>query len=146
MITPVNARGLCEFCGLCDSRYASREPSAWHAGGVAEDGQIRWLSVPEVGERLGLSPSRVRRLLEERILLAVRREGVLAIPESFLDEEGPLRDLRGTLLVLGDAGYDDEEAMRWMLEPEDSLGVAPVDALRAGRRSEVRRVAQALAF
>lgn len=102
--------------------------------------------MPEVGERLGLSPSRVRRLLEERILLAVRREGVLAIPESFLDEEGPLRDLRGTLLVLGDAGYDDEEAMRWMLEPEDSLGVAPVDALRAGRRSEVRRVAQALAF
>lgn len=113
---------------------------------MAETSSTEWLSVPEVGERLGLTPSRVRRLLEERMLLAVRREGALAIPASFLDDEGPLRDLRGTLVVLGDAGFDDDEAMRWMLEPEDSLGVAPVDALRAGRRSEVRRVAQSLAF
>ena len=44
------------------------------------------------------------------------------------------------------AVYTDDEAMRWMLTPEDSLGVAPIDALRSGRKAEVRRVAQALAF
>jgi hypothetical protein len=35
--------------------------------------------------------------------------------------------------------------MEWLLEPDDSLGVAPITALRAGRKAEVRRVAQALA-
>jgi hypothetical protein len=36
--------------------------------------------------------------------------------------------------------------MNWLLTPEDSLGVSPVDALKAGRKAEVRRVAQALGF
>ena len=36
--------------------------------------------------------------------------------------------------------------MRWLLEEDDSLAAAPIDALRAGRKAEVRRVAQALAF
>jgi hypothetical protein len=48
--------------------------------------------------------------------------------------------------VLGDSGFTDDEAMHWLLTPEDSLGVSPVDALKAGRKAEVRRVAQALGF
>jgi hypothetical protein len=36
--------------------------------------------------------------------------------------------------------------MHWLLTPEESLGIAPIDALRAGRKAEVRRVAQALGF
>lgn len=55
-----------------------------------------------------------------------------------------MTELRGTLTVLADDGFDDEEAMTWMLEPEESLGAAPIDALRDGRKAEVRRVAQAL--
>ncbi|MET0481042.1 MAG: Rv2175c family DNA-binding protein, partial [Mycetocola sp.] len=54
-------------------------------------------------------------------------------------------ELRGTLVVLADARFTDEEAMEWMLSTEESLGTAPIDALRAGRKAEVRRVAQALA-
>jgi hypothetical protein len=105
-----------------------------------------WLTVPDLVERLGLSPSRVRRLIEDRHLLALRRNGVLSVPEVFLDEEGPLPELRGTAILLGDSGFANDEAVRWLLEPDDSLGVAPIDALLAGRKAEVRRVAQALAF
>lgn len=105
-----------------------------------------WLTVPEVAEAIGESASRVRRLIEERALLAVRRDGVLKIPASFLRDGEPLHELKGTLVLLADNRYTDDEAMRWMLEVDDVLGTAPVEALRAGRKAEVRRVAQALAF
>jgi hypothetical protein len=105
-----------------------------------------WLTVPDVAERLGSTPARVRRLLEDKHLLAVRRDGVLRIPEVFLHGEEPLPELRGTAILLGDSGFDDEGAVAWLLDDEDSLGAAPIDALRAGRKAEVRRVAQALAL
>jgi hypothetical protein len=105
-----------------------------------------WLTVPDLADRLSLTPSRIRRLIEDRHLLAVRRDGVLSVPEVFLDDEGPLPELRGTAILLADSGYTNDEAMHWLLEPDDSLGVAPIDALHAGRKAEVRRVAQALAF
>jgi hypothetical protein len=105
-----------------------------------------WLPIPDVAERLGTTPSRLRRLIEDRALLGSRIDGVLRIPESFLGEGEPLRELRGTIMLLGDAGFSDDEIVRWLLEPEESLGCAPIEALRAGRKAEVRRVAQALAF
>ena len=91
-----------------------------------------WLTIPEVAERLAL--------------LAVRRDGALRVPEDFLGDEGPVRELRGTVVVLRDAGYTDDEAMTWLLEERDELGTAPIAALRAGRKAEVRRIAQSLAF
>lgn len=105
-----------------------------------------WLTVPDLVERMGIPQGKVRRLLEERILLATRIDGVLKVPADFLDGAEPVHELRGTLVVLGDAGFSDDEAMRWLLEEEDSLGTAPITALRAGRKAEVRRVAQALGF
>lgn len=104
-----------------------------------------WLTVPHLVDLLGISPGKVHRLIEDRVLLAVRRDGVLQVPADFLRDAEPLHELRGTLVVLHDAGFDDDEAMAWLLEEEESLGIAPIDALRAGRKAEVRRVAQALA-
>lgn len=104
-----------------------------------------WLTVPDVAERLRLTPSRVRRLIEDRHLVAVRRDGVLQIPSVFLDDDEPLGELRGTLTVLSDNGFSDDEAMEWLLATDDTIGVAPIDALIAGRKAEVRRVAQSLA-
>lgn len=95
---------------------------------------------------LQLSPGKVHRLIEDRHLLAVRRDKVLVIPEEFVLDGEPLKDLRGTLMLLADDGFSDDEAMQWMLEVNDLLGVSPIAALRAGRKAEVRRVAQALAF
>jgi hypothetical protein len=103
-----------------------------------------WLTVPDLVDLLGVNVGRVRRLIEDKYLLAVRVDGVLRVPADFISGSEPLSELRGTLFVLSDAGFDDEEAMNWLLETEESLGVAPIDALRAGRKAEVRRVAQAL--
>lgn len=107
---------------------------------------IRWLSIPELVDILGIGVSKVRRLIEDRSLLAAKVDGVWKVPQLFIRDGEPLVELRGTLLVLHDSGYSDEEAMRWLLEDEDSIGTAPIDALRAGRKAEVRRVAQALGF
>lgn len=106
----------------------------------------RWLTVPDLVELLGLSPGKVHRLLEDRHLLAVRRERVLVIPEEFLRDGEPLHELPGTLTLLADNGFSDDEAMEWMLSPTDLLGTSPIEALRAGRKAEVRRIAQTLAF
>jgi hypothetical protein len=92
-----------------------------------------------------MSQSRVRHLIEDKSLLAIRRDNVVSVPSLFLRDGAPLPELRGTLFVLADDGFTDMQAMTWLLEVDDSLGVAPIEALRAGRKAEVRRVAQALA-
>jgi hypothetical protein len=104
----------------------------------------RWLTVPDLVELLGVSPGRVHRLFEDRTLLPARVGGVLRVPIEFLDGTEPLPELRGTLVVLGDNGFSDDEAVRWMLSDEESIGLPPIAALRAGRKAEVRRVAQSL--
>lgn len=113
---------------------------------MTESDSTVWLTVPDLVDALGLPQGRVRRLIEDRVLLAVRRAGVLVVPADFLLDGEPLRELRGTLTVLADAGYSDEETMTWMLSPEASLGTTPIAALRSGRKSEVRRIAQSLGF
>jgi hypothetical protein len=111
---------------------------------VSDFPDVQWLTIPDLTEILGLKVSQVRRLIEDRALLAYRLDGVWKVPADFLDGAEPLSELRGTLVVLGDSGFTDAEAMQWLLEPEDSLGVSPIAALHEGRKAEVRRVAQAL--
>ena len=106
----------------------------------------QWLTIPDLVELLGITQSQVRRLIEDRALLAARVDGVLKVPADFINDGEPLGELRGTIVVLGDAGFSDDEAIHWLLTDEDSLGVPPIAALRAGRKAEVRRVAQALGF
>jgi hypothetical protein len=106
-----------------------------------------WLTVPELVDVLGVPQGRVRRLIEDYSLLAARVDGVLKVPADFVKDGEPLSELRGTVIVLHDAGFSDDEAMNWLLTESELLGaVAPIDALRAGRKAEVRRVAQALGF
>jgi hypothetical protein len=105
----------------------------------------QWLTIPDLVDLLGVGQSRVRRLIEDRQLLAVRIDGVLKVPADFIKDSEPLTELRGTLYVLADDGFSDDEAMRWLLSVDENLQAAPIDALLAGRKAEVRRVAQALA-
>jgi len=113
---------------------------------VTTASETTWLSIPDLVDILGIGVSKVRRLIEDHSLLAAKIDGVWKVPAVFLRDNEPLVELRGTVLVLHDAGFTDEEAMRWLLSEEESLGAAPIDALRAGRKAEVRRVAQALGF
>lgn len=105
-----------------------------------------YLTVPELVEILQITPSKLHRLIEDRQLAAVRIDGVLRVPAEFIVGNEPLNSLRGTLLALADAGFSDEEAVAWLLGPNDELDQRPIEALRAGRKSAVRRATQALAF
>jgi len=119
-----------------------------HSGIVTADApryETDWLTLPELVEILGEPLGRVRRLLDENHLVGSRRDGAFKVPSVFIRDGHPLSSLRGTVIVLHDAGFSDDEVIDWLLTPEDTIGVAPIEALLAGRKSEVRRVAQTLA-
>jgi hypothetical protein len=120
--------------------------AAWQSCCVTDFSTHDWLTIPDLTEQLGLKVSQVRRLIEDRALLALKIDGVWKVPALFIVGDEPLGELKGTIVVLGDAGFSDEEALRWLLEVDDSLATSPIEALRAGRKAEVRRVAQALGF
>lgn len=107
-----------------------------------------WLSLGATADLLGVSPSRVRQLVRENQLIAVRHGDTREpeVPADFLLEDHPVKGLGGTITVLADAGFDPEESVRWLFTEDDSLPGSPIQALRENRGTEVRRRAQALAF
>ena len=107
-----------------------------------------WLTLPDVAQLMGLEVGKVRRLVQDRYLIGVRRgeRNVFSVPRALLQDDQPLPELRGTLTVLSDAGFDDVAALEWLFTPDDSLPGTPIDALRSGSKTEVRRRAQALAL
>lgn len=126
-----------------------------------------WLSLPVVAERLGTTANSVRNALSDRRIVGMRRgeRAVFTIPETFLvpahmsnpANVTPVRytatgdekiiimpSLKGTIILLGDLGLNDTEIIAWLFTAESSLGETPIAALRAGRKSAVRRAAQGL--
>ena len=110
----------------------------------------QWLTVPDIAERLGIRLADVRRLIDDREVLAARtgERRVVAVPAKFFDDEGVLPALKGTFTVLADGGMKDDEILVWLFTPDATLPVegAPIDALRGGFKTEVRRRAMELAF
>ncbi len=106
------------------------------------------LPLPDVADRLGQPVTKVRQALRDGHLLAVRRAGVLCVPELFLtDDDEIVKGLPGTITVLADAGFSPDDMLRWLFQPDETLpGGTPIDALRATGGREVKRRAQALAF
>lgn len=105
-----------------------------------------WLALPDVAERLDMPVNRVRQLVREGRLLALRKDGVLRTPVELIGSPTALKHLPGVLTLLHDAGYNDEEAFRWLYTPDDSLPGVPAEALGDNRATEVKRRAQALGF
>ncbi|MBB2933996.1 hypothetical protein FHX82_001016 [Amycolatopsis bartoniae] len=105
------------------------------------------LSLGEVSEVLSLSVNKVRQLLRDGQLLAIRRAGELYVPADFLAGNAPVKGLAGLLTVLTDAGFSRTEMLRWLYSEDESLpGTTPVNALRMNHGTEVKRRAQAMAF
>jgi hypothetical protein len=115
--------------------------------------------LPTVAEMLGVPVTKVHQQLREGHLIAVRRAGVVVVPQVFFSEEGNVvKSLPGLLAVLHDGGYRDTEIVRWLFTPDESLTVSrdgstevlsnarPVDALHSHQAREVVRRAQALAY
>ena len=105
----------------------------------------QWLTMPELVEALDVPLGRVRRLIDEHYLVGSRRSGVFAVPAAFIVDGHPLSSLRGTIIVLQDAGFTDDELIDWLFEDEESLGRSPIAALLDGHKSAVRRLARTLA-
>jgi hypothetical protein len=106
-----------------------------------------WLTLPEVAERLGLDITKIRPLIKDGQLIAVRRgeNKVLMVPADFIGDGIITKGLSGTLTVLKDDGFADEETLEWLFTPDPSLPGTPAQALRENRGTEVKRRAQALA-
>ncbi|MCX2747988.1 Rv2175c family DNA-binding protein [Arthrobacter sp. MI7-26] len=107
-----------------------------------------WLPLPDVAELLNVSITKVHGLLDERAVVAVRvgERNIRSIPALFIQDGHVVDSLKGTIAVLGDAGYTDEELIAWLFTADESLRGRPVDALREGRKTEIRRRAQSLAW
>ena len=122
-------------------------------GGVAQNDLLAdsfvgtCLSLAEVADRLGIPPGRIKQLLRDRKLIAVRQsDGTLGVPAAFLDGHQIIKGLHGTLTLLFDCGFDEPEAVRWLFTADDTLPGTPIQAIAEHRGTEVNRRAQALAF
>lgn len=105
-----------------------------------------WITVPDAAELLGVPLGRVHRMIEEHELVAVKIDGVKKIPAEIIVDGEPLHSLKGTVSVLLDSGFSLEGAVEWLYTPDETLPGTPMAALIAGRKTEIRRRAQALAI
>ena len=105
-----------------------------------------WVALPDIAEMLDVKITRVHQMVKERSLIAVRRDGVLRVPAEFLANPTVRKHLPGVLNLLLDAGYNDEEALRWLYTPDPTLPGTPAHALCGDLATEVKRRAQALGF
>ncbi len=121
---------------------------AWQIDAVSESPlePADWLTLPDIAQRLELPITRIHQMVRDHALLAVRREGALRVPAELVAGRTVLKHLPGVLTLLHDAGYNDEEVLRWLYTPDDTLPGTPAVALDGGRATEVKRRAQALGF
>jgi hypothetical protein len=105
-----------------------------------------YLPVPDIAEQLGLVVTKVHQLLRDRLLIAVRRDGPLVSPAEFVMDGAVVKGLPGTITLLSDAGFSDQEIVDWMFAEDPSLPGSPIRALRENRGREVHRRAQTAGF
>ncbi|MFF5501776.1 Rv2175c family DNA-binding protein [Streptomyces roseolus] len=106
-----------------------------------------WLHLPDIAEMLGVPVTRVRQLVNEGQLIAVRRgeNNALQVPAAFIQDDKVVKGLAGTLTLLRDDGFSDAEMLEWLFTPDPTLPGTPAQALGENRGTEVKRRAQALA-
>ena len=107
-----------------------------------------WVTIPEIAQALDLKVTRVHNLISDGTLIALRdpETNVRKVPALFMNGSRVLESLKGTLAVLKASGFSDEEAIVWLYTSDESLPGRPIDALIDGRKTEIRRRAQALAW
>lgn len=134
------------YCLSSGVYIQTRALNPWQSYSVTEAVSTEFLTVPDVATQLNVSQSKVRMLLEEQHLGAIRIDGILRIPASFISQGEVIPAIRGTLMLLKDAGFDNDEAVTWMLSENQELGETPISALIRGHKAPVRRAVQSLAF
>lgn len=107
-----------------------------------------WLTLPDLAEALEADIREVHRLIDDRKILTLRigERRIRSIPASFVMDGQVVESLKGTLSVLKDSGFSDEESVRWLFTDDETLPGTPMEALRLGRKTEIRRRAQSMAW
>lgn len=109
-----------------------------------------FLTVREAAQRLGIPPRRIKQLWTQHQILQVKVDREPMIPAECLaqvDGEWVVREsVRGTLMMLLDAGFSDEEATDWMLAENPDWGKSALKLLAENRVREVRNAIIPLAF
>lgn len=107
-----------------------------------------WLALPDLAKALDADIRDVHRLIDDRKIVSLRvgERRIRSVPALFIMEGQVVDSLKGTLSVLKDAGFTDEESVRWLFTPDETLPGTPMEALRLGRKTEIRRRAQAMAW
>ena len=75
----------------------------------------------------------------------VRTARCTSPPPSSTGPTKVVKGLTGTLTLLRDDGFTDEEMLEWLFTPDATLPGTPAQALSENRGTEVKRRAQALA-
>ncbi|MBB2892292.1 Rv2175c family DNA-binding protein [Flexivirga oryzae] len=109
-----------------------------------------WLSIPELGDAIGLTQRQARRLVDDKVVLAHRvgPNNALCVPAAFVEDDHLLTGIEGTITVLLDARLSPDEALEWLFTVDPTLPIegSPMTMLRAHRKAEVRKRASELAF
>lgn len=108
--------------------------------------EIEALTLAEAAQHLDVPRTRVAQMIKQGQLLGVREGDRWIVPAAFLAETAVVKGLPGTITVLRDGGYSDEEILRWLFVEDPTLPGAPIEALRSDRGGEVKRRAQAMAL
>ena len=105
-----------------------------------------WVNLPDVSTKLGVSISKVHQMIRDGQLIAVKHEGVRQVPAELVANSTVLKHLPGVLTLLRDNGYNDEEVLRWLYQPDPDLDGCGARGLGGDRAREVKRRAQAVGF
>ncbi len=124
----------------------------WQSGAVSSETDAKiealvheWMYLPDISEQWGVQVTEVRQMVKDRRLIAVRRgpNRSLQVPAAFIDGPGLVKHLEGTLTLLRDCKFTDEEILEWLFTEQPSLPGSPIQALCENRGTEVKRRAQA---
>ena len=108
---------------------------------------MKTLTMDEVADQMGIGPTGVRDLVRAgHLLTVVGEDGKRVVPAEQLDGPVLVKHLVPVLTLLHDAGYSEDEALRWLTTPDDTLPGTPLQALHENRATEIKRRAQALGF
>ena len=97
-----------------------------------------WVTIPEIAQALDLKVTRVHNLISDGTLIALRdpETNVRKVPALFMNGSRVLESLKGTLAVLKDYGFSDEEANVWLYTRDESLTSSPHPAMIEGSTTE----------
>lgn len=106
-----------------------------------------FVPLTDIAARMGLPVSRVQQMIRDGKGLAIRRDRILGVPRSLLDDDYEfIKHLSGVVTVLRDGGFGESEILAWLYRPDEYLGATPISILHSQLAREVVRRAQAMAF